>query len=74
VGDVTDRALAVSLLQEFRPTVLVLNAGAKPPMGPLHGRAEFWHHSFRPTNPTTIFAWAPMRFGQQPRPSELVAS
>src|SRR5258708_25082984 len=36
VGDVTDRALAVSLLQEFRPTVLVLNAGAKPPMGPLH--------------------------------------
>jgi NAD(P)-dependent dehydrogenase (short-subunit alcohol dehydrogenase family) len=36
VGDVTDRALAVSLLQEFRPTVLVLNAGAKPSMGPLH--------------------------------------
>ena len=36
VGDVTDRGLAVSLLQEFRPTVLVLNAGAKPPMGPLH--------------------------------------
>jgi len=35
VGDVTDRALAVSLLQEFRPTVLVLNAGAKPPMGRL---------------------------------------
>jgi NAD(P)-dependent dehydrogenase (short-subunit alcohol dehydrogenase family) len=35
-GDVTDRALAVSLLQEFRPTVLVLNAGAHPPMGPLH--------------------------------------
>ncbi|MBV8063349.1 MAG: SDR family NAD(P)-dependent oxidoreductase [Nevskia sp.] len=36
VGDVTDRAVAVSLLQEFRPTVLVLNAGAHPPMGPLH--------------------------------------
>jgi NAD(P)-dependent dehydrogenase (short-subunit alcohol dehydrogenase family) len=35
-GDVADRALAVSLLQEFRPTVLVLNAGATPPMGPLH--------------------------------------
>src|SRR5712675_3409440 len=36
VGDVADRALATALLQEFRPTVLVLNAGAKPPMGPLH--------------------------------------
>jgi NAD(P)-dependent dehydrogenase (short-subunit alcohol dehydrogenase family) len=35
-GDVADRALAISLLQEFRPTVLVLNAGATPPMGPLH--------------------------------------
>lgn len=36
VGDITDRALAVSLLQEFRPTMLVLNAGSTPPMGPLH--------------------------------------
>ena len=36
VGDVADRALATALLQEFRPTVLVLNAGAKPAMGPLH--------------------------------------
>lgn len=35
-GDVADRALAVSLLQEYRPTVLVLNAGATPPTGPLH--------------------------------------
>ena len=36
VGDATDRALAASLLREFRPAVLVLNAGVKPPMGPLH--------------------------------------
>src|ERR1700724_1509827 len=36
VGDVADRALATSLLHEFRPTVLVLNAGATPPTGPLH--------------------------------------
>lgn len=36
IGDVTDRALAVSLLQEFKPSVLVLNAGAVPPMGQLH--------------------------------------
>jgi NAD(P)-dependent dehydrogenase (short-subunit alcohol dehydrogenase family) len=33
VGDVTDRSLAASLLQEFRPTVLVLNAGVRPTLG-----------------------------------------
>src|SRR6202043_1805171 len=36
IGDVADRAVATSLLQEFRPSVLVLNAGATPPTGPLH--------------------------------------
>jgi NAD(P)-dependent dehydrogenase (short-subunit alcohol dehydrogenase family) len=36
VGDVTDAGLAASLLREFRPTVLALNAGAIPGMGPLH--------------------------------------
>jgi len=35
VGDVTDRSLAASLLQEFRPTVLVLNAGVRPTHGQL---------------------------------------
>ena len=35
-GDVTDRALAVSLLRDIRPTLLVLNAGATPQMAPLH--------------------------------------
>ena len=48
VGDVTDRALAVSLLQEFRPTVLVLNAGAMPPMGPLHEQS--WEGFSAPWN------------------------
>ena len=36
VGDVADAGLAESLLREFRPTVLVLNAGAVPAMAPLH--------------------------------------
>ena len=36
VADVTDRARTAAVLQEFRPRVLVLNAGAKPPMGGLH--------------------------------------
>jgi hypothetical protein len=48
VGDATDRALAASLLQEFRPTVLVLNAGAKPPMGPLHEQS--WEGFSAPWN------------------------
>jgi NAD(P)-dependent dehydrogenase (short-subunit alcohol dehydrogenase family) len=36
VGDITDAALANSLLREFHPTILVLNAGATPAMAPLH--------------------------------------
>jgi NAD(P)-dependent dehydrogenase (short-subunit alcohol dehydrogenase family) len=36
VGDVADAGFAESLLREFRPTVLALNAGAIPAMGPLH--------------------------------------
>ena len=48
VGDATDRALATALLQEFRPTVLVLNAGAKPAMGPLH--EQCWEGFSAPWN------------------------
>jgi NAD(P)-dependent dehydrogenase (short-subunit alcohol dehydrogenase family) len=47
-GDATDRALAASLLREFRPTVLVLNAGIKPPMGPLHEQS--WEGFSAPWN------------------------
>jgi NAD(P)-dependent dehydrogenase (short-subunit alcohol dehydrogenase family) len=35
-GDVTDESLAQSVLRDHRPSVLVLNAGATPAMGPLH--------------------------------------
>ncbi|MGH9841207.1 MAG: SDR family oxidoreductase [Blastocatellia bacterium] len=35
-GDVTYEALARSVLSDVQPSVLVLNAGATPPMGPLH--------------------------------------
>jgi NAD(P)-dependent dehydrogenase (short-subunit alcohol dehydrogenase family) len=47
-GDVTDRALAASLLREFRPSTLVLNAGAPPPMGPLH--EQTWEGFSAPWN------------------------
>jgi len=48
VADATDRARAASLLQEFRPTVLVLNAGVKPSMGPLHEQS--WEGFSSPWN------------------------
>lgn len=35
-GDVTDEKLARGVISDVRPSVLVLNAGATPPMGPLH--------------------------------------
>jgi len=35
-GDVTDEKLARCVLADVRPSVLVLNAGATPPMAPLH--------------------------------------
>lgn len=51
-GDVTDRRIADAALREFRPTVVVLNAGAAPPMGPIHtlGWEDFtrvWEHDVR---------------------------
>jgi NAD(P)-dependent dehydrogenase (short-subunit alcohol dehydrogenase family) len=35
-GDVTGEKLARDVLSDIRPSVLVLSAGATPPMGPLH--------------------------------------
>jgi NAD(P)-dependent dehydrogenase (short-subunit alcohol dehydrogenase family) len=35
-GDVTDEKLARGVLSDVQPSVLVLNAGATPPMGALH--------------------------------------
>ena len=35
-GDITDRALAESLLRELRPSVVVLNAGYQPKLAPIH--------------------------------------
>lgn len=48
IADATDRARAIALLQEFRPRVLILNAGAKPPMGALH--EQTWDDFSAPWN------------------------
>ena len=47
-GDVTDAALARRLVQELRPSVLVLNAGASPPLAPVHEVS--WEDFSRPWN------------------------
>jgi len=35
-GDITDEQLVITVLQDVKPTILVLNAGATPVMKPLH--------------------------------------
>ena len=52
-GDATDPKLAESVLREFRPSVLVLNAGATPAMAPLH--EQTWE-SFSKTWNTDVHA------------------
>jgi NAD(P)-dependent dehydrogenase (short-subunit alcohol dehydrogenase family) len=52
VGDVAEAGLAESLLREFHPTVLALNAGAIPAMGPLHeqtwdGFSNTWNNDVK---------------------------
>jgi NAD(P)-dependent dehydrogenase (short-subunit alcohol dehydrogenase family) len=52
VGDVTDRSFADATLNEVRPTILVLNAGAKPQMGPIdqlswEDFSHVWDHDVR---------------------------
>jgi NAD(P)-dependent dehydrogenase (short-subunit alcohol dehydrogenase family) len=47
-GDVTDAALAERTLREVRPSVLVLNAGASPALGPIH--AQSWDEFSRVWN------------------------
>ena len=44
-----DRALAASRLRDFRPAVLVLNAGPKPPIGPLP-QEQSWKGFIAPWN------------------------
>lgn len=51
-GDVTERATASAVLREFRPAVLILNAGAAPVMAPLHeqtweGFSAIWNNDVK---------------------------
>jgi NADP-dependent 3-hydroxy acid dehydrogenase YdfG len=56
-GDATDEILAEKLIQEYRPGLLVLNAGATPHMAPLHEQtwdtfSRNWH-----TDTRHAFTW-----------------
>jgi len=51
-GDVADEALARSAIGEVRPTLLLLNAGASPGLGPLHeqtweGFSRSWNNDVK---------------------------
>ena len=47
-GDIADESIARGVLGEVRPTILVLNAGVAPPMGPLHELG--WENFSQPWN------------------------
>lgn len=51
-GDVSDEAVARHVLESVRPTVLVLNAGAVPGLGPIHeqtweGFSRIWNNDVK---------------------------
>ena len=51
-GDVADEALARSVIGDVRPTLLLLNAGASPALGPLHeqtwsGFSRSWNNDVK---------------------------
>jgi NAD(P)-dependent dehydrogenase (short-subunit alcohol dehydrogenase family) len=51
-GDVADEALARSVIGDLRPTLLLLNAGASPGLGPLHeqtweGFSRSWNNDVK---------------------------
>ena len=51
-GDVSDEALARSVIEEVKPTLLLLNAGATPGLGPLHeqtweGFSRSWNNDVK---------------------------
>jgi NAD(P)-dependent dehydrogenase (short-subunit alcohol dehydrogenase family) len=57
VADATDEALAQSVIREYRPGLLVLNAGARPHMAPVHEQtwetfSRSWHVDTR-----HVFTW-----------------
>ena len=58
VGDVTDAVLPARLLDEYRPGLLVLNAGTAPLLRPLHQQS--WEGFSRPwqTDVRQAFAWS----------------
>lgn len=58
VGDVTDEVLTARLIDDYRPGLIVLNAGAAPLLRPLHQQS--WESFSRPwqTDVRQAFAWA----------------
>jgi NAD(P)-dependent dehydrogenase (short-subunit alcohol dehydrogenase family) len=74
VGDATDESLARDLLHEHRPDLLVLNAGALPPMAPVHEHtwesfSRNWHADTR-----HAFEWIRAALREPLAPGSLVVT
>jgi NAD(P)-dependent dehydrogenase (short-subunit alcohol dehydrogenase family) len=56
-GDITDATLASTLLEQVRPDVLILNAGASPALAPLHQQAWEAFSAIWETDVKGAFHW-----------------
>jgi NAD(P)-dependent dehydrogenase (short-subunit alcohol dehydrogenase family) len=73
-GDATDEALAQAVIREHRPDLLVLNAGARPHMAPVHEQtwetfSRNWHSDTR-----HVFAWTRAALREPLAPGSVVVS
>lgn len=73
-ADATDERLAQHVIQEHRPGLLVLNAGATPHMAPVHEQtwetfSRHWH-----TDTRHVFAWTRAALREPLAPGSVVVS
>jgi NAD(P)-dependent dehydrogenase (short-subunit alcohol dehydrogenase family) len=73
-ADATDESLAERVLHDYRPNLLVLNAGAVPPVGPVHEQtwesfSRNWHVDTR-----HVFGWTRAALLEPLAPGSVVVS
>jgi NAD(P)-dependent dehydrogenase (short-subunit alcohol dehydrogenase family) len=73
-ADATDEALARRVIREYRPNLLVLNAGAVPPVGPVH--EQTWESFSRNWLVDTrhVFGWTRAALLEPLEPGSVVVS
>ncbi|GAA1288259.1 hypothetical protein Psi02_71640 [Planotetraspora silvatica] len=73
-ADATDEALAQDVIREYRPSLLVLNAGATPHMAPVHEQtwetfSRNWH-----TDTRHVFTWTRAALREPLAPGSVVVA